>query len=79
MITGTARDTYPEETPEQALAGARAFWGDPSLSDATVAQLKAFATAAPITGTATQMAQRRAQRFNALRQLVAASPDYQTC
>ena len=52
---------------------------DPSLSDATVAQLKAFATAAPITGTATQMAQRRAQRFNALRQLVAASPDYQTC
>jgi len=79
VVTGTARDTYPEETPEQALANARAFWGDPSLSAETVAQLKAFATTAPITGTATQMAQRRAQRFNALRQLVAASPDYQTC
>jgi len=79
VITGTARDTYPEETPEQALANARAFWGDPSLSAETVGQLKAFATAAPITGTTTQMAQRRAQRFNALRQLVAASPDYQTC
>ncbi len=79
VITGAARDTYPEETPDQALAGARAFWGDPSLSAETVAQLKAFAADAPITGTTTQMAQRRAQRFNALRQLVAASPDYQTC
>jgi hypothetical protein len=79
VITGAARDTYREETPEQALAGARAFWGDPSLSAETVAQLKAFAADAPITGSATQMAQRRAQRFNALRQLVAASPDFQTC
>ena len=79
VITGAARDTYPEETPDQALAAARAFWGGPSLSAETVAQLKAFAADAPITGTTTQMAQRRAQRFNALRQLVAASPDYQTC
>ena len=79
VVTGTARDTYPEETPAEALAKARAFWNDPPLSAETVAQLATFAQTVPITGTTTQMAQRRAQRFNALRQLVAAAPDYQTC
>jgi uncharacterized protein (DUF1800 family) len=66
---------YPAETPEEALASARAAWGDPSLTPATVASLAEFAAsfgASPSSST-------RAQRQNALRQLIAASPDYQTC
>ena len=34
---------YPAETPEQALAKARAVWGDPHLTSATVASLTEFA------------------------------------
>jgi hypothetical protein len=66
---------YPAETPEEALASARAAWGDPTLTPATVASLAEFAAsfgASPSSST-------RAQRQNALRQLIAASPDYQTC
>jgi len=67
--------SYPEETPAEALAKARAAWGDPALTPATVASLAEFAAsfgAAPSQST-------RAQRQNALRQLIGASPDFQTC
>ncbi|HYI20207.1 MAG TPA: DUF1800 family protein [Solirubrobacteraceae bacterium] len=66
---------YPAETPEQALAKARAVWGDPHLTSATVASLAEFAATFP----ADTPGWVRAQRQNALRQLIAASPDYQTC
>ena len=75
-----AADTYPEQSAADALAAARAFWGDPDLTPETVAQLLAFAqSVVPATGTALTLARLRAQRFNALRQLIAAGPDYQTC
>ena len=68
-------DPYPEETADQALAKARAAWGNPTLTAATVASLKQFAASF---GTSPE-GWIRAQRQNALRQLIAASPDYQTC
>ena len=68
--------TYPAETPEQAVAAVRAFWGGPTLSSACVNELKAFAGRAVASGVTTPRL--HAQRQNALRQLLAASPDYQT-
>jgi hypothetical protein len=80
VVTGSAADNYPAQSAEQAFAAARAYWGDPDLTPETVGQLLAFAqSAVPASGTALTLARRRAQRFNALRQLIAAGPDYQTC
>jgi uncharacterized protein (DUF1800 family) len=75
-ITSATWNTYPAETADEAVAQARAFWLDPALTDETVASLHEFA-ATSISPTAS--ASLRAQRQNALRQLIAASPDYQTC
>jgi uncharacterized protein (DUF1800 family) len=82
----TAGRTYPAETPEQATAAARAFWGGPRLEPDTVDWLLAFAreydppadTASTPQYLRTQRAQVRAQRQNLLRHLIAASADYQT-
>jgi uncharacterized protein (DUF1800 family) len=75
-ITWETWDDYPAESADEAVAKARAFWLDPVLTDETVASLREFAaTSIP----ATANAELRAQRQNALRQLIAASPDYQTC
>jgi hypothetical protein len=80
MVKGAAADGYPEQSAADALAAARATWLDPDLTPETVDQLSAFADATvPATGTPIALARLRAQRFNALRQLVAAGPDYQTC
>jgi uncharacterized protein (DUF1800 family) len=78
--------TYGQETPEQALAAARAYWLDPRLEPETVSWLLAFArqfdtpadTASTPQYLRNQRAQTRAQRQNALRHLIAASADYQT-
>ena len=78
--------TYGAETPEQALAAARAYWLNPRLESETVAWLLAFArqfdppadTASTPQYLRNQRAQTRAQRQNALRHLIAASADYQT-
>jgi uncharacterized protein (DUF1800 family) len=68
-------NTYPAETPAQALASARAFWGDPWLSDETVAALADHAaTCMP----AANQPYQRAQRQNLLRHMIAISPDFQT-
>ena len=80
MVKSPAADTYPEQSADQALAAALAFWGDPDLTPESAGQLLAFAQAVvPATGTAVSRARLRAQRFNALRQLIAAGPDHQTC
>jgi hypothetical protein len=66
------------ETPEQAVAAARGFWGDPDLSPETVSALTSFAaTCLPGGLAAWQQRQYRGLRQNALRQLVYASPDLQ--
>jgi uncharacterized protein (DUF1800 family) len=83
---GTAARTYPDESAEAAVAGARAFWLDPSLTSATVDWLTAFARdfQPPADTTSTpswqkiDRATKRAQRQAALRHLIAVSADYQT-
>ncbi len=81
QIQGTEFNNYDAtETPAQAVAKARAFWGDPELTSAGVAQLEAYATSSVAGATANwQKSQYRAIRQNALRLLVATSPDLQTC
>ena len=80
MIKTPEANTYPAESSDGAVAKALAYWGNPSITPETVARLKAFAIAAiPDSENQTTLARARAERFNALRQLVAAGPDYQTC
>ena len=79
-ISGGAASSYDStETPAQALASALAFWGNPTLTSAASASLTSFAaTCLPGVMTGSQPSVYRAYRQNALRQLIAASPDYQT-
>jgi Protein of unknown function (DUF1800) len=79
-ITGTAITSYSaDETPEQALAAARAFWGDPDITPETLSILSNFATSSvPGNLTGTNRNRYRAWRPNALRILIYASPDLQT-
>ena len=75
-----ARRMRSGQTAEEAVAAARAYWDDPDLTPETVGGLLGFAhSVVPATGRAIDLARLRAQRFNALRQLIAAGPDYQTC
>jgi uncharacterized protein (DUF1800 family) len=74
-------DTYDEdETPDAAVARALEFWGDPGVTQTTRAGLLRFATEAD--ALADERWKRRSYpilRQNALRILVATSPDLQTC
>ncbi len=73
--TVTPSDSYPAETAADALAAARAFWGDPVLTDETVTALTTWADAAIPTNAHGWM---RASRANALKMLVGMSPDHHT-
>ena len=66
---------YPPETPNEALKQARVFWGAPTLTTGGVAALNTFAHDAIAADAADWQ---RASRQNALRQLIAGCPDYQT-
>ena len=66
----------PTETAETAIADALASWDEPVMTDATLAILADLARdLAP----APREPQSRAQRHNALLQMVPGSPDYQVC
>jgi hypothetical protein len=68
------------ETPEGALDKALAFWGDPDLTPGTRTALLRFASDAGALADAKW--KRRSYpilRQNALRMLVATSPEFQTC
>ncbi|MFL5895286.1 MAG: DUF1800 family protein [Thermoleophilaceae bacterium] len=68
------------EPPEDALASAVAFWGNPTLSDATRAALVRFAQdAGALADKKWKVGSYGVLRQNALRMLVATSPDLQTC
>lgn len=68
------------EDPETAVARALAFWGRPSLSVETRRQLRAYAERCH-NGIDREWQERpyRVLRQNALRMLIATSPDYFTC
>lgn len=75
-------DSWPaDETAEQALAAAKAFWGNPTLSSTTNAVLLDFARTAGAQADEREWRKRpyRVMRQNALRTLMAMSPDEQTC
>src|SRR5262249_24001189 len=80
--TALSTDAVPKDlpsTPEGLVANALAFWGNPALSAATRTALTQFAQAA--LGTANQSWKRQqspALVANALRQMIAVSPDLQT-
>lgn len=67
------------ETPEQAVASARAFWDDPALTPETVAELHRMAADLPVLQHDWEQGPYRAMRQNALRHLIACSPDFHTC
>jgi hypothetical protein len=60
------------------VAAARAWAGAPSLSPETVSVLTGFAANALAGATGWQQSTYRGLRQNALRQLILASPDWQT-
>jgi uncharacterized protein (DUF1800 family) len=72
---------YPaDETPEQAVRAALAYWGDPVLSPATLENLVGFGrrVEAGITADWERVAY-RVLRQNALRGLIPTTPEWQTC
>ena len=68
----------PTESPATALAIAHAYWGKPTISDASMKRIAAFATTA-VAGASADWEQSpyRAMRQNGLRMLIATSPDMQ--
>ena len=78
-LDGDAVDDYDEtETPDQAVAAARAWARDPNLSTETLSRLASFAADALAGAGGWQLSTYRGLRQNALRHLILASPDYQT-
>ena len=64
----------------QAVAKARAFWGNPELSPETTRALHGFSRGAGrLIRADWERIPYRAMRQNALRVLIATSPDSQTC
>jgi hypothetical protein len=74
-------DPYDQdETATQAVDKALRFWGEPSVSNATRAELIAYAQDVEASATADwEQGTYRAMRQNALRMLIANSPDLQAC
>jgi uncharacterized protein (DUF1800 family) len=78
-LDGAAVDDYDAtETPQAAVAAARAWAGDPNLTAETVTLLTSFAANALAGAAGWQQSSYRGLRQNALRPLILASPDYQT-
>jgi uncharacterized protein (DUF1800 family) len=76
----TDRDYDESEKPEEGVRRALAFWGNPTISKTTRAQLEAFSRRCA--DAADQRWERKTNRIlrqNALRVLIATSPDMQTC
>ena len=80
QLTNSQVNNYDiAETPQQGLTLALSTWGNPGLTLETVGALVGFAAAA-VSGSLPTWQQRtyRGLRQNALRHLIAFSPDYQT-
>jgi uncharacterized protein (DUF1800 family) len=73
-------DSYDAaETTDQALTKALRFWGEPTLSAQTRNALVSFCDEVAATAPDWGQSEFRALRQNALRMLIATSPDLQTC
>ena len=69
--------TGSTETPAEGVAAALRFWGDPTIGDATLGVLRAYADQPRPSGMSWN--DFRAMRQNGLRHLIASSPDFQVC
>jgi uncharacterized protein (DUF1800 family) len=80
-LRDSAADDYDAtETAQAALSSAQAFWSDPALTGETNGVLLDFAAnCLPSSMADWEQHVYRAMRQNALRQLIASSPDLQTC
>jgi hypothetical protein len=68
------------EGPNTAVRRALRYWGNPTISSGTRKSLERYASAVQsLTTEDWQQSPYRAIRQNALRMLVATSPDFQTC
>jgi uncharacterized protein (DUF1800 family) len=68
------------EGPNAAVRGALRYWGNPTISSSTRKALVRYASAVQSVATEDwQQSPYRAIRQNALRMMVATSPDFQTC
>lgn len=80
QVKDTSGSSYPiAETPDQALQNALGFWGNPELSSPTTAALLQYGR--DVESGITENWQRRSYRIlrqNALRALIASSPDLHT-
>jgi len=67
------------EDPAQALASAMGYWANPLLSGESTACITRFAETCPVgtSKTSWELSPYRAMRQNALRTLIATSPDMQ--
>ena len=67
--------------PRRLTQKAIAFWGQPTLSPATVEALRTYAKAAAVDAATASWERQQypALALNALRALVVASPDYHAC
>ncbi|MFZ1925439.1 MAG: hypothetical protein WAU42_04765 [Solirubrobacteraceae bacterium] len=78
---GKATSQPPAADPKKLTKQAIAFWGEPTLSKASQEALASYAKVAAVDA-ATQTWEREQYptlALNALRALVVATPDYQTC
>ena len=70
-------NSYPSpETPQQAVAAALTYWNNPQLRPDTMSALTSFASTCVSASSPPSVL---AQRQNALRHMIAVSPDYQVC
>jgi uncharacterized protein (DUF1800 family) len=79
-VLNPSKDTVTAD-PKKMTGLAIDFWGRPSVSASTQAALRGYATAAAVTSASAQWEREQypVLALNALRALVVASPDYQTC
>jgi hypothetical protein len=76
----TANPSKVVDAPEDAMGQALKFWGDPLISDATRGALLRFAQdAGALADKSWKRGSYPVMRQNALRMLIASSPDMQTC
>jgi uncharacterized protein (DUF1800 family) len=78
--SSTTRKSIPSN-PHSIVKQALAFWGEPTVSRATHAALLAYAKAAAVNAATADWERQQFPQLalNALRALVVATPDYQTC
>ncbi len=80
LVPNVAKGTVPAD-PRALVEQARAFWGSPTLGEASTAVLLAYAQSVAVDAPTKRWEREQfpVMALNALRSLVTATPDYHTC